>query len=89
MNEEITPNLHIVESIVKVYTPKGELLCVVDNELSFLDILCQIKNLQLEGYYAVKNEELYPITKSGFVITNGLPSLFSKYEEYMKELMDF
>lgn len=79
----------ITEEPCKIYNPQGNLICDCDNELTFLDILCQIKKVQCEGYYVIKNDLKYKINADGTVDTKAKPQLFTKYEKYLKELMDF
>ncbi len=46
---EVTPNFNIIEDVCKIYKPDDILLCICDNELTFLDILCQIGRKRLTG----------------------------------------
>ncbi len=79
----------ISEESCKIYNPEGNPICYCDNELTFLDILCQIARNKYEGYFAIKKDLVYKINTDGRIDTKDKPPLFTKYDEYMKELMGF
>lgn len=85
----VVPHYNISEEPCSIYQPNGEHLCECGNELMFLDILCQIARSHYEGYYVIKNSIKYKINSDGKVDTKDKPPLFTKYDEYMKELMGF
>lgn len=79
----------ISEESCRIYNSEGNPICYCDNELTFLDILCQIARNKYEGYFVVKNDLAYKINTDGRIDTKDKPPLFTKYDEYMKELMGF
>ena len=88
-SQEVIPHYNIIEDSCKIYKPDNSLLCVCDNELTFLDILCQISRKSLTGYYVVKNDIKYIIKSDGRVDTKDKAPLFTKYDDYTKELVGF
>lgn len=87
--QEVIPHYNIIEEHCKVYKPDDSLLCVCDNELTLLDIQCQIARKKLEGYYVIKDGIIYKIFSDGRLDTKGKQPPFTKYDDYMKELMGF
>lgn len=55
----------IPEAKVELYSPDNELIGVIDNEVSFLDVRVQIHNQQLKGYYIVFNGIRCGIDRNG------------------------
>ena len=86
---EVIPNFNIIEDVCKIYNPDDSLLCMCDNELTFLDILCQISRKRLTGYYVIKDGIKYSIQYDGRVDTKDKPPLYTKYDDYAKELANF
>ena len=85
---EITPHLNIKKDFCDIYKPTGKLLCHCDNKLTLLDIQCQIKFQEAEGYYVKKGNKKFPIRPDGIIEVDKHTDLFPKEYGYRKFLMD-
>lgn len=77
----------IREKQVEVYNPSDELICITSSDLTLNDILIQIKNQGLSGYYVKDSKGTYPILPSGRVEGGG--KLMKLRGDQLRELMGF
>lgn len=86
-NDEVVIK-NIKDKYCEVFKPNGEMLVRTNDMLIFTDILVQIHEKSLEGYYIKFEGKTFPILKSGRV--KPAPSgLFSTYGEQLRKLCGF
>lgn len=73
---------------VKVFNPDGTLLCETDNELQFNDILIQIMEQRLTGYYIKFKGKRRNIEPSG-TVKHPPSGFFDIMNEQLRKLTGF
>ena len=69
-----------------IYKPNDELLVCTNNQLVYTDILAQIKEKQVDGYYVKFLGKKIPIDKNG-TLKEYPDGLFDKYTELIAKLI--
>lgn len=75
----------ITNNEIEVYDPSGKSLIKTNNELTFLDILFQIRKKKLDGFSAKCENHIFGITNRGHIL-DAPNSILSKYCEYLDAL---
>lgn len=65
MTIKVLPTKQIQNSNIKAYSPEGECIGIIHNELQLDYLLSQIAIEQAEGYYVVSKGLKYTISKDG------------------------
>lgn len=76
----------INDEFVTVFSPSGKVVVSTDRQLVINDILIQIKQKKLNGYYVVYKEKKYPILNNGHI--KGV-CIFPLLDEQLKKLTGF
>lgn len=83
----------ITQPTVAIYDPNGELIGLCVNEIEFLDILSQIKDLKLEGYsvsmYPENEKGRVPINKYGRCRISKELGIYNEHSELLRKIMGF
>lgn len=86
-DDYVHPRKHLKEIKLYVYNHKDQLIWAGNSQLIFLDILCQIAENKLEGYYVINSSnEKAIIKKTGYVYP---PITDFKVEEKLSIILGF
>jgi hypothetical protein len=83
----------IIEDICILYNLNNEKIGVISSHLQLLDVRCQIKEQNQEGYYVLwqnkkSNQiERFDIQKNGNMYMN--PGFFNKEHKFLEKLLDW
>ena len=55
----------IIEAKCELYDPNNNLIGIIDNNLTFTDVRCQINQQKISGYYVKWNDEILEIDSNG------------------------
>ena len=60
-DDEVIPHIY-TEDIIHIYNPKDECICSTRDEITLIDILCQLKEKKIDsGFYVMCNGKRYDI----------------------------
>lgn len=86
--KKIKINNHIKEDHVPLYDPEGKLIGIIKNELAFNDVLIQIIENKLRGYYIIHKGYKCRIDTNGKL--DFCPGdLYTTYTDQLSKILGF
>lgn len=83
--KELTLNPHAGEFEAFLYSPNGQFLGIIRNDIVLLDFECKIAKSGKRGYYLIYNGKKYQINETGRI--NDFP--ISYLDNYLDTLLEF